>query len=103
MEVRVDHVLHRLARHLLELRHDVRVIDLELVVHEDDSRVGDERSGVPGDEVVVDDVDVIRHFDEIELGRFLPELRVKVRTEHGKREHRDETDTHLHQASPTDS
>ena len=103
VKVRVDHVLHRLAGHLLQLRHDVVVIDLELVVDQDDPLVGDECGRVARNEVVVNDVQVVLDFHQIELGRLLAELGVNIRTEQCKRQQRDKTGTHPHQTSPAES
>jgi hypothetical protein len=54
------------------------VIDLELVVHQDNARVRDERRGIARDVVVVDDVEVVSDFDGIQLGRRVTELRVPL-------------------------
>ena len=88
MVVRVDHVLDRLIRDLLQLRHDVLVVDLELVVHEYHAFVRHQDRGVAGHEVVVNDEQVVLDLDGVELGGLVSELRVHVRAEHGDRNKR---------------
>ena len=64
--------LKRLGRrHLLQLGHDAGVVDFELVVDEQNAFIGDEGRRVAGDEVVVDDVEVVLDLDEIQLGGLL--------------------------------
>ena len=96
MIVRVDHVLDRLIRDLLQLRHDVLVVDLELVVHEYHAFVRHQHRGVAGHEVVVNDEQVVLDLDGVELGGLVPELRVHVHAEHGDRDKRGKGHTSVH-------
>jgi len=54
-----------LARDLFHLRHDVAVVDLELVIDQQNACVGDQSRGVARDEVVVDDIEIVLHFDAV--------------------------------------
>lgn len=61
--MRINHISDRLVGDLLQLRHDAVVVDRELIVHKHHAFVGDERGRVAGDEVVVDDIQVILDLD----------------------------------------
>src|SRR3954469_16391965 len=77
--VRVDHVLDWLVGELLHLGDDVGEIDLEFIVDEHHAFVRDERGRIAGDEVVVNDEEVVRNLDGVELRGRVPELRMHVR------------------------
>jgi hypothetical protein len=83
--VRVDHVLHGLVRHGLQHRHNVVVVDLELVVDEHHAFVRDQRSHEAGHCDVADDVDVVAYLDDLELRRLAAELRLRARSQHDDR------------------
>jgi len=58
--VRVEHILHRLIRDLLDFGEDGRVIDVVFVVDQDDALVGDEEGDVAT--VADDEEEVVLDF-----------------------------------------
>src|SRR5688572_2031368 len=96
--MRVDHVAHRLVRQLADLRHQVVEVDLELVVDEDQALIRDENRRVAGNQVVVDDEEVVPDLDRRQRGRLVAELGVDVGTEENDGQRDDETQAGSHTA-----
>jgi hypothetical protein len=52
------------------------VVDFKLVIDPDHSGVGDERSGIAGDEIVVDHVEIVLHLIVVSLAGCWPKFSV---------------------------
>ena len=72
MMMRIDDVLDRLVGDLLQLLQDAVVIDIELIVHQKHAFAGNQGRGIARNNVVVDHIEIVFDFDEIQFRRRRP-------------------------------
>ena len=65
--MRIDDVTHWLIRNLLQLRHDVVMIDFKFVVDEHHTLIGDQCGRISGNDIIVNDVQIIFNLHKIQL------------------------------------
>jgi len=61
--MRIDDVLDRLVGHLFQLLQDAVVVDVEFIVDQKDAFTGNQSRGVAGNDIVVDDIEIVFHLD----------------------------------------
>src|SRR5262249_49367031 len=71
MMVSIHHVLDRLIGQLFHFSDDVIGIDFELVVNQENAFVGDQDRRVTRNHIVVDDIQIILNFHDIQFGGSL--------------------------------
>ena len=74
--MRIDDVTHGLIRNLLQLRHDVVMIDFKFVVDEHHTVIGDQCGRISGNDIIVNDVQIIFNLHKIQLCGLRTTLRV---------------------------
>ena len=67
VQVCIEHVFDGLVAKLLHFRHDVSAVDLELVVDQNDTFIGNQCRYIAGHEIVVDHEEIVLDLDHVQF------------------------------------